>query len=181
MRKNEDITIEDARIAFRNFEGREDKYNPKGKRNFAVILPHEVAHKMLADGWNVKYLKARDEDEDPQPYIQVKVAFENKPPKLVQVTRRGKTMITEDLAETLDWVDIEYADVTITPYDYDINGKAGRAAYVKTLVLKIEEDYLMDKWDAIIEGWKTEDRQKELPAGEEYIDGEFYETPEIGR
>lgn len=182
--QNDDVTIEDARIAFRNFSGNEDKYNAKGKRNFAVILPYDVAEDMLTKGWNVKYLKAREEGEDPTPYIQVKVAFENKPPKLVQVTRRGKTMITEDIAETLDWVDIEYADVTITPYDYVVNGKAGRAAYCKTLVLKIEEDYLMDKWDAIIENWKSEDRQKELEAGgsreKDYIDAEFYETREIG-
>lgn len=168
MPPNNDITIEDARIIFRNFEGREEKFNPKGKRNFGLVLPFELADEMLANGWNVKYLKPREDGDVPQPWIQVKVSFDNKPPKLVQVTRRGKTMIDEGLCETWDWVDIETADITITPYDYNINGNTGRSCYLKTAVFKIEEDYLMDKWDAIIEGWRDEDRQKNEPVEEHY-------------
>jgi len=167
------ITVEDARIIFRNFEGREEKFNPKGKRNFGLILPFELADKMLLDGWNVKYLKPRDDGDLPQPWIQVKVEFGNKPPKLVQVTRRGKTLITEDLAETLDWVDIETADVTITPYDYNINGKSGRACYAHTVVLRIEENYLIDKWDKIIESWRDEDRRRNEPTVEHYEEMEM--------
>lgn len=164
MLPNEAITIEDARIMFRNFEGREEKFNPKGKRNFAIALPIELADKMLLDGWNVKYLKARDEDEVPQPYIQVKVAFENRPPKLVQVTRRGKTYIDEDLVDMWDHADIETADVTITPYDSVVNDKSYRTAYLKVMVIKLEENYLLDKWDAIIESWHNEDREREAEA-----------------
>jgi hypothetical protein len=158
---NNDITIEDARIIFRNFEGREEKFNPKGKRNFGLILPFELADEMLANGWNVKYLKPREEGDVPQPWIQVKVSFEHRPPKLMQVTRRGKTYISEDLVEMWDHADIETADVTITPYDYEVNGKKGRATYLHTMVIKLEENYLEDKWDAIIEQWHNEDRAAE--------------------
>lgn len=165
---NQLVTVEDARIIFRNFEGREEKFNPKGRRNFGLILPIELADEMLANGWNVKYLKPREEGDVPQPWIPVRVAFGTKPPKLVQVTRRGKTMIDEDLAETLDWVDIEYADVTISPYDSVVSGKSYRTAYAHTVVLKIEENYLMDKWDEIIAGWREEDRQKNQPVEEHY-------------
>ena len=49
--------IEDCQLIFRNFEGKEGQYNRKGDRNFAVILPQDVAHQMLKDGWNVRYLK----------------------------------------------------------------------------------------------------------------------------
>lgn len=161
MPPNEDIVIEDARIVFRNFEGREEKFNPKGKRNFSVILPYELADEMLLKGWNVKYLKARDEEETPQPYIQVKVSFDRKPPKLVQVTRRGMTYIGEDLVDMWDYADIETADVTLTPYDYEMNGNKGRACYLKTMVIKLEENYLVDKWEAIIEQWHKEDADNE--------------------
>lgn len=161
MPSNKDnIIIEDARIMFRNFEGREEKFNAKGKRNFAIALPIELADKMLLDGWNVKYLKARDEDEGgvPQPYIQVKVAFENRPPKLAQVTRRGMTYIDEDLVDLWDHADIELAEVEITPYDSVVSGTAYRTAYLKTMVIKLDENFLLDKWEAIIEQWNNEDR-----------------------
>lgn len=160
MPSNENnIIIEDARIMFRNFAGREEKFNPKGKRNFAIALPIDLADKMLLDKWNIKYLKARDEDEVPQPYIQVKVAFENRPPKLIQVTRRGKTYIDEDLVDLWDHADIEIAEVEITPYDSVVSGTPYRTAYLKTMVIKLDENFLEDKWDAIIDQWHAEDRE----------------------
>ena len=47
------ITIEDCRIAFRNFAGKEDKFNPKGSRNFALLLDEDEAEKLAGLGWNV--------------------------------------------------------------------------------------------------------------------------------
>jgi hypothetical protein len=55
------VLMEGVRIIFRNFAGKEGQYNREGDRNFGVILPDDVAQQMLADGWNVKYLKPREE------------------------------------------------------------------------------------------------------------------------
>ena len=63
--------VEDARLVFRNFSGKEGQYNREGDRNFAVILDNKTAELMLADGWNVKYLNSRDEEEAPTPSISV--------------------------------------------------------------------------------------------------------------
>lgn len=178
MRQDRNVTIEDAQIAFRNFAGNEDKFNPAGSRNFAILLDEELASVMLEKGWNVKRLKPRDDDPVGQAYIQVSVSYKNRPPKIILVTSRGKTYIDEETVDTLDWVDIEIADVTLNPYDWEVNGMSGRKAYVQTLIIKIVEDYLEMKWDAIIEGWQNE--QKALPGTDDYIDGEFYETREIG-
>lgn len=39
MPQDNTILLEDVRIIFRNFAGREGMYNREGDRNFAVLLP----------------------------------------------------------------------------------------------------------------------------------------------
>ncbi|NMC58666.1 MAG: hypothetical protein GYA51_04660, partial [Candidatus Methanofastidiosa archaeon] len=40
------IIVENARIAFRNFSGKEGKYNPAGRRNFCVFLDPKTAEEL---------------------------------------------------------------------------------------------------------------------------------------
>lgn len=175
------VTIEDCRIAFRNFAGKEDKFNPKGSRNFALLLDEDEAEKLAGLGWNVKYLKPRDDEPVGQPFLKVSIAFDKKPPKVLLVTTRGKTYLDEDTIDTLDHVDIETADITLNPYEWDVNGMSGVKAYVKTLIIKPVEDYLEMKWDRMIEGWQKEKLALTSGSSEaDYIDAEYYETPEIG-
>lgn len=178
MPRNDNVTIEDAQIAFRNFSGKEDKFNKPGDRNFVILLGPELAEQMLVAGWNVKYMKARDE-EPPQAILHAAVSYKNRPPKILMVTSKNMTYLTEDEVETLDWADIEQADVTLNPYDWEVNGNAGRKAYVSTLVVKIVEDYLVDKWTLWVEDQK---RLAIASANKDYVDAEVVATPlEIGR
>lgn len=166
-RNDRNKTIEDVTIAFRNFAGKEDMYNRAGDRNFAILLDSDQALEMEREGWNVKYLKEREEGDGRQAYIQVAVSYKARPPKIAMVTSKGLTYLGEEEVELLDWVDIETADVTLNPYEWVVNGKSGVKAYLRTLFMKIEEDYLQLKWTNYVE----ESRQIG-PGGQDYIDGE---------
>jgi len=139
--------IENARIIFRNFEGKEGQYNRNGDRNFAVVIPDEkTAQDMLKDGWNVKYLQPREEGDDPTPYIQVAVSYKNRPPRVVMMTSMARTVLSEDNIEILDWADIKSSDLICRAYEWDVNGKTGVKAYLQSLFVTIEEDYLERKY-----------------------------------
>lgn len=143
---NNNITIEGARIVFRNFEGKEGKFNTAGKRNFCVLLDEELAKTLRDDGWNVKWLQPREEGDEPQAYIQVAVNFGTVPPKIVLVTSGGKQSLDEKNINILDWVEIANADVIIRPYNWEMNGKTGVKAYVKALYITIAEDEFEKKY-----------------------------------
>jgi len=150
MAKNEkripDISIEDAKLLFKNFSGKEGKFNPPGKRNFCVELTPEIAEELKADGWNVKKAISKYEGSDDLLYLPIAVAFGNYPPKIILITSHGKTKLTEEDVNTLDWADIETADVLINPYQYEVNGTKGIKAYLKALYVTIKEDEFESKY-----------------------------------
>lgn len=142
------VLMEGVRIIFRNFAGKEGQYNREGDRNFAVLLDEKTAMVMAEDGWNVKTLKPREDDEDQleQPYLPVTVNFKGRPPRIVQITSRGRTNLDESMVETLDWVDILNVDLIVRPYEWTVNGKTGIKAYLQSLYITIEEDPLEAKY-----------------------------------
>lgn len=149
--------VEDAQIIFRNFSGKEGQYNREGDRNFAVILDPTVADQMLKDGWNVRTLQPREEGDEPVPYIQVTVNFKNRPPRVVMITSAGRTNMSEDMVDTLDWAEIKTADLIANGYEWSVNGKSGVKAYLKSLFVTIEEDALERKYATMDTGEGPED------------------------
>lgn len=143
------VLMEGVRIVFRNFAGKEGQYNREGDRNFAVLLDDKVADAMAEDGWNIKWLKPREdaeEGESEQAYIQVSVNYKGRPPRVVQITDRGRTNLDEHSCEVLDWVDIKNVDLIIRPYAWDVNGKTGIKAYLQSIYVTIDEDELEKKY-----------------------------------
>lgn len=140
------VLFENCRIIFRNFSGAEGRFNAKGDRNFNLLLEDDVAEQMLQEGWNVKYLKPREEGDEPQPRLEVSVSYKGRPPRVVMITSRGRTNLTEDMISLLDWAEFENVDLIINPYPWEVSGKSGIKAYLGSLYVTIREDALELKY-----------------------------------
>lgn len=142
--------MEGVRLVFRNFTGREGPYNKEGDRGFGVVLPNDVVEPMVADDWNVKQFKPREEDEEegpPEFWLPVKIKYDGvRPPRVVMITSRGRTNLGENEIEMLDWAEITNVDLIIRPYPWSVQGKTGIAAYLQSLYVTIEEDALEKKY-----------------------------------
>lgn len=151
-RVNDNITIENARILFRNFSGRESKYNRAGQRNFCVYIDDPAdAQKLIDDGWNIRVREPRDGDEELRYYLQVAVSFENIPPTIYMLTKRKKVKLNEETVDALDFAEILNVDLTIRPYNWIIqegtkNEKSGVKAYLRTMYVIIDEDEFAEKY-----------------------------------
>ena len=142
----DNIVIENAQIRFRNFSGKEGKFNPAGRRNFCVFVERDLGLTLENDGWNVRWLEPRDDGDDKQGYLQVAVSYDNIPPKIVLVTSHGKTILDDDSVNILDWAEIANVDLIIRPYNWDVNGKTGVKAYAKSMYISLVEDDFEGKY-----------------------------------
>lgn len=138
------ITVKNARIIFRNFQGKAQKYNPEGRRNFCLVLEDpQLIEDLKADGWNVKETNPRNEDQLPTIYIQVAVNYNNIPPKIHLISSKGETILTEEEVGMLDWAEIQNVDLTINPSHWkDDQGRDRVKAYLRTMYVTIWEDEL---------------------------------------
>ena len=136
--------IDEARIMFRNFEGKPGQFNAAGQRNFHVLLPQDVAEVLEADGFNVKYLKPREEGDLPQAHLKVNVKMDsNIPPKIFIVTSKGRRQLTEDMLQMVDWADFAKIDLIFSRYKRDWpDGRTTVTAYLQTFFGTIREDEL---------------------------------------
>ena len=135
------LQIDDARIVYRNFRGEASKYNREGDRNFALVIPNEeIADALTKEGWNVKVKPPRDEDDQPFMFLPVKIKFNDRGPSVYLVTGDRHNKLDEESISLLDDIDIASASMDVRPYDWEVNGKTGRAAYLQSLEVIQEID-----------------------------------------
>jgi hypothetical protein len=133
------INFENARITFKNFEGREGRFNRNGERNFAVIIDDpDLANKLRDDGWNVRIKEAREEGDRPFMTLQVAVSFRsfpNIPPAEIYLyTNKARRKLNEETVGNLDFIEIQNIDMTIRPRFWeDDNGVTHIKAYLKEM------------------------------------------------
>ena len=135
------LQIDDARIAFRNFRGEGDKFNREGDRNFVLIIPtEEIADALVAEGWNVKIKDPKEDGDVPFMYLTVKVKFNDRGPQVYLKTGDRVNRLDEESVSILDDVDILSVNIDIRPYDWEVNGKTGRTAYLQSIEVIQEID-----------------------------------------
>lgn len=148
MADNRPIIIENAEIRYRNFEGRQGMYNKEGDKNFVVLLDRDFAQQLANEGWVIKQLKPRDDEEEPQPYLSVNVKYDGPfPPVIKMVNSRGTVELDDESVSVLDQVEIGNVDLTIRPYDWSFNNNSGRKAMVKRMYVTVIEDPLELKYN----------------------------------
>ena len=141
------LIIPDARLIFRNFAGKEGKYNREGDRSFCVYIDDvDLASYLSNEGWNVRMLAPREDGEEPRHYIQVAVSYRYRPPRIFLHTSSNTTNLDQDSVASLDYADIRSADVVINPSSWSVNGSSGIKAYLDTLHVVLEEDYFANKY-----------------------------------
>lgn len=135
------LQINDARIVFRNFRGEGGPYNREGDRNFALVIPNEdIADELIKDGWNVKIKEAREEGDQPFIFLTVKVKFNDRGPHIYLKTGEAVNKLDEETVSCIDDIDIRSVNLDIRPYDWEINGKTGRTAYLQSMEIIQEID-----------------------------------------
>lgn len=133
------LQIDDARIIFKNFSGEESKFNRAGDRNFAVrINDPDVVDQLIADGWNVTVKPPKEEGDDPYMYIKVKIKFNDRGPKVFLRSGKHVRRLSEQNVGLLDSIDILRVDLDLRAYDWKVNGKTGRTAYLDSI--NVEQD-----------------------------------------
>lgn len=135
-----DIVLENASIWRKNFRGAEEEYNEAGNRYFLVNIPADLSEQLISDGWNVKVLAPRNEDEDTRIFLKVSVKFGKIPPKVMVVdetTKQVKNILNEETIGSLDHVKFKNVDLIIRPYVWEVGNKTGVKAYLKTMYVTL--------------------------------------------
>lgn len=163
-------------IFFKNFAGEERQYNARGKRNFQLKLnspsaiyrygaPGAEEHYdvnnpeilngfiaiLTADGWHVKVEPATE--QWPVRYsLKINVHYsENSGPHIYLVNNANQPIeIQPEALVTLDRNLIDYADIHISPFNYNENeGGNDQSAYLRHMYFKFAvTDPLAEKYKA---------------------------------
>jgi hypothetical protein len=86
------------------------------------------------------------------------------------LTSKNKNPLDESMVHILDHVDLKTVDVILNPYSWDVDGNEGIKAYLDTLYVIIEENFL----DLKYEDWGTPPALESGP-NYELIQGELAE------
>lgn len=142
-----DLEIEDADVRWWNLTGRPQGLNPEGKRTFTIFLSNELAEQLSKDGWNVRMVSNRnDDDQEDQPVLNVEARYDIKPPQIYMVGYGRNQLLNEETVGLLDDVEKTSVDLIVFPYRWTMNDRTGIKAYVKLMYVNIKENRISRKY-----------------------------------
>ena len=141
------LQIDDAKIVYRNFSGAPSKFNREGDRNFAVVIEdQDISDALVNEGWNVKIKPPREDLDFPFVYLPVKVKFTDRGPSVYLKTGNITNRLDEESVNSLDNIDILAVDLDLRPYDWEVNGKMGRSAYLQSIYVTQRVDRFAERY-----------------------------------
>lgn len=133
-----------------NFSGRKTKVNPNGgKRTFNIVLPEDVALELRDEGWNIKMMQPRDDQEDILYFTEIVLNMEKKvEPDVYLCTewagKKKKTRLHGDDVGQLDDIRFAHADVNIYPHMHD---KGIKGHCNQLVVIQAKNDLFDGRYD----------------------------------
>ena len=79
-------------------------------------------------------------------HLPIKIKFNDRGPNVYLITNGVKNKLDEESVGLLDNVDIQSVDLDIRPYDWDVQGKTGRTAYLQSIAVVQEVDRLAARY-----------------------------------
>lgn len=139
--------IDGRDLLFRNFEGRGDKFNREGDRNFSLRLRDpDTADELVERGWNVKIKDGNSEDDGPFMRLPIKVKFGEYPPKVYLWTGNRRNELDEESVGILDQIEIESVNMDVSGYNWNVNDRTGRTAYLQTIEVFQKVDRFQERY-----------------------------------
>lgn len=167
------LAVENARMIFRNFRGEASTFNAAGNRNFCLLVPKDQALALQEEGWKVKWPRVNNQDDDGRdPYIPVTVRFfshgdeqDGRDPKIFVRNSVNDQFVkyTEKMVGNLDNAEIETVDVVIRPREWEMNGKTGVKAYLKSMWVTLLQDEFYGKY------YSSEPAEYESPSEDDEV------------
>lgn len=145
---NQRLTLRNVQLKYRNFSGKKTDYNDAGKRNFVLVIPEDSVEMFRSAGLNVKEKELNNGDIEFQ--LKVNCRFDIRPPRIKVVTypngKQKLTDITEDTVGSLDWMEFQKVDITVSCSHWTQGKREGVTAYVETLYVTpivdpLDEEY----------------------------------------
>lgn len=140
------LKIEGAKIIWKNFSGAAQRYNAEGLRSFHLVIPNDLAEKLIADGWRVRWHDPREVDGEKWASLKVAVRFDKYPPRVVLISKGTKVNLDGDSIGILDDAELESVDLVVTASFWQRPNDSGYKAYLKTMYAVLSPNDLEAKY-----------------------------------
>ena len=127
------------------------------KLSEAVLIEDASREKIVSDveealkkeGWSVKIKPARNVDEEPFITLPIKVLFNEMGPNVFLNSGGKITKLDEHSIHRLDRISIASVSMDVRPYDWTVNGKTGRKAYLSSMEVEQNIDRFSMKYEGV--------------------------------